>query len=125
MGILSGLMGHASKIEPAKIQDEYQRVLAEGERIEHAYKLVRDLILFTNRRLLLVDRQGITGSKTEYHSIPYRSITQFSVESAGTFDLEAELKIWISGQAAPVQKTFNKSLDIYEVQAVLAGYVGR
>lgn len=125
MGILSGLMGHASKIDPAKVQDEYQRVLAEGERIEHAYKLIRDLILFTNRRLLLVDRQGMTGSKTEYHSIPYRSITQFSVESAGTFDLEAELKIWISGQAAPVQKTFNKSLDIYEVQAVLAGYVGR
>ena len=86
---------------------------------------MRDRIVFTNRRLVFVDRQGMTGSKIEYHSIPYRSITQFSVESAGTFDLEAELKIWVSGQAAPYAKTFNRSLNIYEVQAVLAGYVAR
>jgi len=125
MGIFSGLLGHASKIDPAQVQAEYTRILAPGEQIEHAYKLIRDLFLFTERRLVLVDRQGITGSKVAYHSIPYRSITQFSVESAGTFDLEAELKIWISSQAEPLKKTFNKSLDIYEVQAVLAAYVGR
>lgn len=73
----------------------------------------------------MVDKQGLTGSKVEYHSIPYRSITHFSIETAGTFDLDAELKIWISSTAAPVQKRFNKRLSIYEVQSVLATYVLR
>jgi hypothetical protein len=67
----------------------------------------------------------MTGNKVEYHSIPYKSITHFSIETAGTFDLDAELKIWISGTAVPIQKTFNKRLSIYEVQSVLASYVLR
>lgn len=79
--------------------------------------------MFTDKRLVLVDKQGVTGRKVEYHSLPYRSITHFSVESTGTFDLEAELKIWISGNPTPYQRQFNRSLNIYEVQAVLASYV--
>jgi hypothetical protein len=125
MGLLDGLMGHASKIDPAKIADEFGQVLASGERVEHAYQVIRDYFVFTDRRLVLVNKQGITGAKVEYHSIPYRSITHFSVETAGHFDLDAELKIWLSGNAVPLQKTFNKRLSIYEVQAMLASYVGR
>jgi hypothetical protein len=123
MGIFDGMMGNASKIDAAKIQQEFGKILASGESVEHAYQLIRDYFVFTNKRLVLVDKQGITGSKVEYHSIPYKSITHFSIETAGTFDLDAELKIWISGTAAPLQKQFNSKLSIYEVQAVLAGYV--
>jgi hypothetical protein len=123
MGLLDGLIGNASKIDNASIQQEFAAVLADGEAVEHAYKLIRDLFVFTNKRLVLVDKQGITGSKIEIHSIPYRSITHFSVETAGTLDMDAELKIWISGSAAPIQKTFNKKLSIHDVQAVLASYV--
>jgi hypothetical protein len=125
MGLLDGLMGHASKIDTAKIEEEFAPVLAPGERVEHAYQVLRDYFVFTERRLVLVNKQGITGSKVEYHSIPYRSITHFSVETAGHFDLDAELKIWLSGTSVPLEKTFNKRLSIYEVQAVLAAYVGR
>lgn len=125
MGLLGGLMGNASKIDPAKVQDEFARLLAPGEQVEHAYQLIRDYFVFTDRRLVLVDKQGLTGSKVSYRSIPYRSITQFSVETAGTFDLDAELLIWVSGSPTPVQKTFSKKLSIYEVQAVLASYVAR
>jgi len=123
VGLLDGLMGNASEIEPERIEGEFERVMAPGERIEKAYLLIRDLFVFTNKRLLLVDKQGMTGNKVEYHSLPYRSITHFSVETAGHFDLDAELKIWISGSPMPFQKQFNKKLDIYEVQSVLAGYV--
>lgn len=125
MGILDGMLGNASKIDTAKIQQEFSRVLAPGETVEQAYQLIRDYFVFTNKRLVLVEKQGLTGSKVEYHSIPYKSITHFSVETAGHFDLEAELKIWISGTALPIQKQFNKKLSIYEVQSVLAGYVLR
>jgi len=123
MGLLDGLMGKASKIDAAKIQTEFSQILAPGEVVEHAYQLIRDYFVFTNRRFVLVDKQGLTGSKVEYHSIPYRSITHFSIETSGTFDLDAELKIWIAGTPVPVQKQFNKKLSIYEVQAVLASYV--
>jgi len=125
MGLLDGMLGNASKIDAAKIQVEFAQILAPGEKVEHAYQLIRDFFVFTDRRFVLVDKQGITGSKIEYHSIPYKNITHFSVETAGTFDLDAELKIWISGTAVPIQKQFNKKLDIYEVQSVLASYVLR
>lgn len=124
MGIINALKGNASKIDPSRIQGEFARLLAPGESVEHAYQLFRDYVVFTNKRLVLVDKQGLTGSKVDYHSIPYRSITQFSVETAGTFDLDAELRIWVTGSSQPILKQFNKSLDIYEVQAVLAQYVG-
>lgn len=123
MGLLDGMMGNASKIDADKIQTEFAQILAPGERVEHAYQLIRDYFVFTDKRLVLVDKQGITGSKVDYHSVPYKSITHFSVETGGTFDLDAELKIWISGMANPVQKQFNKKLSIYEVQSVLASYV--
>lgn len=123
MGVFNSMLGNASKIDPAKIQQEFQQILAPDERVEHAYQLIRDYFVFTNRRLVLVDKQGMTGSKVEYHSLPYRSITHFSIETAGTFELDAELKIWISGNPVAYQKQFNKKLNIYEVQAVLASYV--
>ena len=123
MGLLDGVLGNASKIDADKIAPEFGKILAPGERIEHVYQLVRDYFVFTDKRLVLVDKQGLTGSKAEYHSIPYKSITHFSIETGGTLDLDAELKIWISSTAAPVLKQFNKKLSIFEVQAVLASYV--
>jgi hypothetical protein len=123
MGLFDGLMGNASEIKVEDVSKEMKDLLAPSEKVEHAYKLIRDLFIFTDKRLLLVDKQGLTGKKVEYHSIPYKSVVHFSVETAGTFDLDAELKIWLSGSAAPIQKTFNKQLNIYKVQSVLAEYV--
>lgn len=123
MGLFDGMMGNASEVNISEVQRDFEKVLASNERIEKAYKLVRDLFIFTNKRLILVDKQGLTGKKVEYHSIPYKNITHFSIETAGHFDLDAELKIWISGNALPLQKQFNKSLNIYELQSVLAEYV--
>ncbi|AYL37134.1 PH domain-containing protein [Streptomyces fungicidicus] len=119
------LFGNAHTVDPAQAQQEYARLLGQGEQVHAAFLLIRDTILFTDRRLIMVDKQGITGKKTEYHSIPYRSITHFAVETAGTFDLDAELKIWLSGSQAPIQKTFTKGVDIYEVQAILTQFVAR
>jgi hypothetical protein len=74
--------------------------------------------------LILVDVQGLCGSKVEYLSLPYKSISRFSLESVGTFDLDAELKIWISSENTPsVSKKFNKKINVYEVQKYLAGKV--
>ncbi|NYI84271.1 PH domain-containing protein [Saccharopolyspora hordei] len=125
MGLFGGMMGNASRVDPRAAVKEYGRLLAQGEELQAAYQLIRDSFLFTDRRLILVDKQGVTGRKVEYHSIPYRSITHFSVETAGTFDLDAELKIWLSGTIEPIVKQFGKGVDVYEVQALLSTYVGR
>lgn len=123
MGLLDGLMGNASEIEVSEIQEDFSQVLSESERIEKAYRLIRDLFVFTNKRLILVDKQGLTGNKVEYHSLPYKSITHFSVETAGHFDLDGGVEEPYSGNPVSVGKQFNKNLNIYEVQSVLAGYV--
>ncbi|KUP26081.1 PH domain-containing protein [Paenibacillus sp. DMB5] len=123
MTIFDGLLGNATQVELADVQREYARILAPGERIERAYKLIRDMFIFTDKRLILVDKQGMTGKKTQYHSIPYKSISHYSVETAGHFDLDAELCLYVSGSSLPLKKTFNKSVNIYEVQAVLSQYI--
>ena len=125
MGLLDGLMGNASEIDVATIETEFSQILTAGEVTEKAYQLIRDTIVFTDKRLIYVDRQGITGKKVSYQSIPYQKIVRFSVETAGSLDLDAELKIWVAGNPAPIELKFSKKLNIYAVQAVLAGYVLR
>ena len=123
MGLMSGLLGNASEIDPKQAQTDFGQILLPDEEIHRAYQLFRDSFLFTSRRLILVDRQGLSGSKVEYHSLPYKKITHFAVETAGTFDLDAELKIWITGSPTPIQKQFTKKVNVYDVQRVLAHYV--
>ena len=124
MGLLNKLMGNASEVSSAKLNEKYGRLLVESEVIELGFMLLRDTFVFTNKRLILIDVQGLTGSKVEYKSFPYKNISRYSLETAGTFDLDAELKIWISSENNPsVSKKFNKSIDVYEVQKYLAGKV--
>ena len=125
MGLLDGILGNASQIDAATAHREYAQLLAAGERVEKAYQLIRDQFLFTDKRLIFVNKQGLTGSKVEYLSIPYRAITRFGIETGGTFDLDAELKIWVTGAPEPLKVQFNKRLSIYEVQSTLAAYVLR
>ena len=123
MSLINALFGTASQIDPNELESEFGPILVEGETIAAAFKVVRDLFVFTPLRLILADKQGITGKKVEYHSIPYKSITQFSVETAGRFDMDAELKIWISSMALPIKKEFKKGTDILAIQKTLASYV--
>jgi hypothetical protein len=126
MGIFSAIMGNAGAVNQSDLIKEYGKLLADGEEIEMGFKLIRDVFIFTSKRLILVDKQGLTGSKIEYLSISYKSISRFSVETAGTFDLDAELKIWVSSEVTPsIKKKFNKSVDVYDVQKVLAHHVLR
>lgn len=124
MGLFSAILGNASTVSQEELMKQYGQLLLDGEEIELGFKLIRDTFIFTSKRLILIDRQGLTGSKTEYKSISYKSISRFSVETAGTFELDAELKIWISSETQPsITKQFNKSVNVYEVQKVLAHHV--
>lgn len=124
MGLFSSLLGNAGTVNPEQLASDYADLLIENEEVDIGFKLVRDTLIFTNKRLIFVNIQGLTGKKREYLSIAYRSISRFSIETAGTFDLEAELKIYISSESTPsITQNFNKKVNVYDVQKVLAQYV--
>ncbi|MCW8092655.1 PH domain-containing protein [Alteromonas sp. ASW11-130] len=109
MGLLDTLMGNASETSIEEVREELSPILADTEQVIKAYKLVRDLVIFTSGRVMFIDKQGLTGRKVNYHSIPYRAITQFVVESAGHFDMDSELTVWVSGQDAPLKIELSKN----------------
>ncbi len=121
MGILDKMLGNAGEVESSKLQEEYGHLLIDSESVDMGFVLFRDVFIFTSNRLILIDKQGFTGKKMEIKSMPYKSISRFSLETAGTFDRDAELKIWISSENLPsVSKKFSKAVDVYKVQRLLA-----
>ena len=120
MGLIDTLLGHAGEKSITDLQPEFAPLLAPGETLQRAFGMVRDLIVFTDRRVILVNKQGVTARRTEYRSIPYRAITMYSLETAGHFDLEADLHIWVSGQAAPIDLALGRNSGATDIVAVLA-----
>lgn len=123
MGILDALSGRQQSVSPEEAATELAPFLAEGEKVEHAFRVLRDMLVFTNRRLISIDRQGVTGKKVDYRSVPYSNITMFSKESAGVLDLDAELKLWVRGFPEPLQFSFNRDAPINDVYRVLSAHI--
>ena len=123
MGFFNDILGNAGEMDLEEATEELSTILGQDEHIELAYKLIRDMIILTDRRLILIDKQGMTGRKVEYRSVPYKSITMYTIESTGHFDLDAELKLWISGQHDPISLEFNGKTNIYTMQGQLAAKI--
>lgn len=84
-------------IKVGTLEDRYKNILMDGEMVEVEFKGLRDCMIFTDRRMIVMNAQGITGREIEITSFPWRSISAFSVENSGTVDIDAELKICGSG----------------------------
>lgn len=123
MGAFSGLLGNASEVDLKEVDEFLSPFILETEKPERAFKLIRDYIIFTNKRLIVVDKQGVTGHKVELHSIPYKNISHFSIESTGHFDLDSELKIWVKGSPTFIKKEFKKGSNLEAVQKLLASKI--
>ncbi len=123
MGLFTSTANKSDASEAKKYHSDYGQLLVDGEIIEVGFVVLRDTFLFTNKRLILIDIQGISGRQIEYLSIPYNKITKFSVQTGESFDRNAELKIWIGSDTIPLEKKFNKDTNVYEVQKVLASHV--
>ena len=119
MGLLSGLLGLTSDVDVDDVRGELEPVLIPNEEIELAFQVVRDLFVFTDLRLIIVDKQGMTGRKRQIQSLPYRAITMFSIETAGHFDVDSELTLWINGQP-PLVRQLSRRSDIAGIQKALA-----
>jgi hypothetical protein len=123
MGLFTAPTRNMDSSESKKYHANFGLLLADGEIIEVGFAVLRDTFLFTNKRLLLVTVQGISAKQVEYMSIPYSRITKFSIQTGGNFELDAELKLWIGSDALPLEKKFNKDVNVYEVHKTLASHV--
>ena len=112
MSLLSGLMGHHSEVDLSELQEEFPKILVEGEQIDQAFRLLRDLVVFTSKRIIHVDRQSMTGRKVVYESIPYTEVSRFAVETAGTFDTDSELRIWLRGRYRALSPSNSSSVAV-------------
>lgn len=91
-----------------------QPLLVAGEDAIAEYSSVRDFVIFTTKRIIAVNVQGFTGSKKDFTSLPYSKIQAFSIETAGSFDLDAELEIYFSG-LGKVKFEFSGNNDIIQI----------
>ncbi|MFX0547710.1 PH domain-containing protein [Hathewaya histolytica] len=110
--------------DPSSGIESYEFMLIQGEIIELSYKSVRDRLIVTNKRLIIINIQGLIGKKKEYMVIPYSKISSFSGETAGTLDIDAELKIWCSGLGS-IEFEFLRNTDIKPLVRILSEHICR
>jgi hypothetical protein len=116
--------GSVFKLKEVRVEEVYpavQPLLVTGEQLFFAFKTVRDFVVFTDKRLITVNVQGVTGKKQDFTSLPYRKVQVWSVETAGRFDLDAELELWFSG-LGKVRLEFKGRCDIRAIGQLIATY---
>jgi hypothetical protein len=117
--------GSLIKLSPCSDEDVAGQVaplLLQGENLIASFRGIRDFVTFTDRRLILVDVQGVRGKKKEFTSLPYSRVQAFSVETAGTFDIDAELEVFFSGLGR-VRLEFTGRSDICGIARLIAQHV--
>ena len=110
------------QIDPSSVLKDVQPLLIEPEQIIGAYKAIRDYCIFTNKRLIAVNVQGVTGKKKDFSSLPYSKVVAYSVETAGVFDLDSELELYFSG-LGKVKFEFKGSSNIVQIGQTISRYI--
>lgn len=111
-----------SEANPQEILKDIHPLFVQGEELIVAFKGMRDYVAFTNKRIIAVNVQGFTGTKRDYTSMPYSKIQSFSVESAGTWDLDGELDLWFSG-LGKVRFEFKGKVDVRALARIIGTHV--
>ena len=99
-----------------------QPLLIDGESVIMTFQAIRDMVVFTNKRIFAINVQGITGKKKDFTSLPYSKIQAFSVETAGVLDLDSELELWFSGMGK-VKFEFVSRADVSGICRIISGFV--
>jgi hypothetical protein len=120
----NGSIFKLKKVEDAKFADEMRPLLVENEIILGCYQDIRDHVVFTDKRIISVNVQGITGKKKDFTSLPYSKVSVFSIETAGTFDLDSELDLFYSG-VGRVRFEFRGGSDIIKIGQMISRFALR
>lgn len=117
--------GGVFKLEPIpsnQILEPINHFIIEGEMVLSAFRSIRDQLVFTNKRIIAANVQGLTGKKVDYTSIPYSKVQTFSVETAGAFDRDCELEIYISS-IGKIHFEIKGGFDIVAFNKAISKYV--
>ena len=120
----NGAFFKLSQIRPEDGYKAVQPLLVGGEQVLSAYRSMRDMVIFTNKRVISVNVQGMTGKKKDFTSLPYAKISTFSVETSGVIDLDSELELWFSGLGKVIFEFAGRS-DIVRIGQLIATYTLR
>ena len=120
----SGFFARLKKVDNKTFGQIIDDFLIGDEQIVGSYQSIRDGVVFTNKRIIAINVQGITGKKKDFTSIPYGKITTYSLETAGTFDLDAELELYLSG-VGKVKFEFTGSTDVKVICKLISEYTLR
>lgn len=105
-----------------RFEKELAPILIHGEDVIDCYKSVRDGVIFTNKRIIVISVEGVTGKKKDITSFPYSKIQSFSVETSGVFDIDSELELWLSGMGK-ARFEFTGGTNVYDVCRLISNFV--
>lgn len=108
--------------DPKEGHDDVSMMLTSNEQVLYAFKTIRDKVVITNKRLITINVQGITGKKVDYTSLPFSRVQAFSVETSGTLDLDCELDLWFS-ELGKVRLEIVGNFDIQLLNKTLSNYI--
>ena len=109
------------KVGNGEIGKNLEALLLADESIIGVYKGIRDYVVFTDKRVIAANVQGLTGKKQDFTSLPYKKISVFSIETSGVFDLDSELELYFSG-VGKVSFEFTGASDIVQIGKIISQY---
>lgn len=125
--ISTGILGDANtfnlkELPDAQVRKDARDLLVDGEQIIESFTTVRDQVLFTNKRVLVINVQGLTGKKVSFFSYPYSKVQYFGIETAGVLDIDSELVLMFSN-GAKLQFDFKAHVNIKQICASISQYI--
>lgn len=109
------------QVDNSTYEERLMPLFAPGEEIVASFRTVRDGVVFTNKRVITINVQGLTGKKTDYSSLPYKKVQAFSIETSGVFDLDSELELWFSSLGR-IRFEFTAGADVARICSVISQY---
>ena len=110
-------------IKPESVRADVNGLLIGGEGIVSAFQTVRDQLVFTNKRIIAIDVQGVTGKRKSFTTLPYSKVQFFTIQTPGFMELfsDTELLLMFSnGFTAKFE--FRGSVDIGQISRVISQY---
>lgn len=123
MSFINDMIGITIELDQKEMEEKISKFLLENEKLIKGYQIVRDVMILTDKRIIIVDYLGLRGKKIEYQMIPYHKINRLYIETPGNLDTDYTLKLFISGSLEPIEKQINKDVDIHELNHIIFSHM--